>query len=189
MISSESKKIIKKWEIAGIIFMIIAGSLLHFVYEWSGYNPIVGLFAPVNESVWEHLKLGFTSLLIFSIIEYFFIRAKTKNFFSAKIAAALFQELFIVAVFYTYTFFTGKSILFIDISTFIVSCILGQYISYRILIGRDSRNVTRIISIILILINISSFMTFTYFTPTLPVFKDSNFNSYGTEWNTTEKNK
>ena len=55
------KKLIDKsiytWEIIGTFFIIIAGSLLHFVYEWTGYSDIMGLFTPVNESVWEHLKL------------------------------------------------------------------------------------------------------------------------------------
>ena len=35
---------------------ILAGSALHFLYDlWP--NPLTAVFAPVNESVWEHLKL------------------------------------------------------------------------------------------------------------------------------------
>ena len=35
---------------------ILAGSALHFLYDlWP--NPLTVVFAPVNESVWEHLKL------------------------------------------------------------------------------------------------------------------------------------
>lgn len=44
-----------RYEIYGILFTAAAGTLLHFVYEWSGSAVIVGLFAPVNESVWEHI--------------------------------------------------------------------------------------------------------------------------------------
>ena len=40
----------------------LAGAGLHFVYELCPL-PIVGLFAPVNESVWEHLKLFFWPFL------------------------------------------------------------------------------------------------------------------------------
>ena len=36
--------------------IVIAGTLLHFVYGWSGRNLLVGLVSPVNESVWEHTK-------------------------------------------------------------------------------------------------------------------------------------
>ena len=48
-----------KFTILGIIFTVITGTLLHFVYDLSNGNPVVGLFAPINESVWEHLKLLF----------------------------------------------------------------------------------------------------------------------------------
>ena len=33
-----------------------AASLSHFAYPLSGDSALVGLFNPVNESVWEHLK-------------------------------------------------------------------------------------------------------------------------------------
>ena len=39
------------------IFISVLGVLLHFTYEWSGDNAVVGLFSAVNESTWEHLKL------------------------------------------------------------------------------------------------------------------------------------
>lgn len=42
--------------IAEFIFIAIVGTLLHFVYDWSGQNPAVGIIAPVSESTWEHLK-------------------------------------------------------------------------------------------------------------------------------------
>ena len=38
------------------IFISVLGVLLHFTYEWSGDNAVVGLFSAVNESTWEHLK-------------------------------------------------------------------------------------------------------------------------------------
>lgn len=41
------------------IFISVLGVLLHFTYEWSGDNAVVGLFSAVNESTWEHLKLLF----------------------------------------------------------------------------------------------------------------------------------
>ena len=33
---------------------LLAGAALHFLYTWLPL-PLIGLFAPVNESVWEHL--------------------------------------------------------------------------------------------------------------------------------------
>ena len=53
----------------GILFAIAAGILLHFAYEWSMENPFVALFAPVNESVWEHLKMLFFPVFLYTLFE------------------------------------------------------------------------------------------------------------------------
>lgn len=43
--------------IIGAVFTIITGTLLHFVYEWSGESLFVGIFSPINESVGEHFEV------------------------------------------------------------------------------------------------------------------------------------
>ena len=48
----------RTWEVLGLIFVLAAGNLLHFVYEWCGGSPIAGALASVNESTWEHMKQG-----------------------------------------------------------------------------------------------------------------------------------
>lgn len=60
-------KKLKLATVIGIIFVLITGSLAHFVYEWSGNNALAGLFTPVNESVWEHMKLVFFPMLLYSV--------------------------------------------------------------------------------------------------------------------------
>lgn len=51
----------------GIIFVLITGTIAHFVYEWSDNSFIIGLFFPVNESTWEHMKLCFFPMLLYSL--------------------------------------------------------------------------------------------------------------------------
>ncbi len=41
---------------------ILAGCILHFIYEWMP-NAVTALFSPVNESLWEHVKLVFWPFL------------------------------------------------------------------------------------------------------------------------------
>lgn len=53
--------------IIGILFVLVTGTLSHFLYDWSGRLPVVGLFAPVNESVWEHMKLLFFPMLLYAL--------------------------------------------------------------------------------------------------------------------------
>ena len=61
-------KELKSYTIAGIFFVLILGCLSHFFYEWSSNNFIVGLFAPVSESTWEHMKLIFFPMLLYSLV-------------------------------------------------------------------------------------------------------------------------
>lgn len=134
-----NRKSILVWEILGIFFLVIAGSLLHFTFKWSDQSPIVGVVSPVNESVWEHLKLGFWSLVPFSLIEYWFIKKESHNFFLAKGLGVLVLQSSILLIFYTYNAFLPGPILVIDISSFVLGCILCQAVSYVILTRTDDR--------------------------------------------------
>ena len=55
------------YTIAGIVFTSILGTLAHFIYEWSNENFLVGLFTPVSESTWEHMKLLFFPMLLYGV--------------------------------------------------------------------------------------------------------------------------
>jgi len=58
------------WESAGIILIVVLGSVLHFAFEWSRRWTPVAMIAAVNESVWEYLKLGFWLALAYAILGY-----------------------------------------------------------------------------------------------------------------------
>ena len=52
-------KKIRSYYIIGYLFTAAAGTLFHFVYDWTGQGAVAALFFPVNESTWEHMKLVF----------------------------------------------------------------------------------------------------------------------------------
>ncbi|WP_129723468.1 DUF6512 family protein [Xylanivirga thermophila] len=172
------KKRVLIWEIIGVFWIIGIGSLLHFVYEWSGNSNLVAFIAPVNESLWEHLKLGYWSLVLFSLIEYWFIRYDVTGFFLGKALGIATLELFVVAVFYTYKAITGKNILWIDIVSYVVGAILCQLVSLSILKKKSGKSGEVAGGIILIVFGIL-FMVFTFYTPHLPIFKDPVTGGYG----------
>ena len=63
-----SKSQESKWILYSVPFLFIIGSLFHFAYEFTGKNIIVGFFTPINESIWEHIKLILTPLLLWWIL-------------------------------------------------------------------------------------------------------------------------
>lgn len=168
-----------KYEITGFIFVSVVGTLFHFLYEWLNYNKIIALFCPVNESVWEHLKLLFFPYLIWTVIEYFLLSRK-ENYFSSKIKGILCGNLFIVTFFYTYSGITGKTSTFIDILSFFIGTALSFTVSYEIM--RNSKRGSRageIISIILFTAIAGIFFLFTFIPPLIPLFEDPQKFTYG----------
>ena len=103
--------------VIGIIFISLIGTLLHFMYEWSGHNKVVSLFAAVNESTWEHIKIALTPTFIWTLYDGA-VYGLNQNYFIAKTASLLVIILLIPLLFYTYQIFTKKSVLWIDIIIF-----------------------------------------------------------------------
>ena len=63
------KEVLKKSTLGEILWTLMIGTLSHFFYQWSGENFFVGLLSPVNETIWEHLKLLFFPALFYMLGE------------------------------------------------------------------------------------------------------------------------
>lgn len=171
---------LQKWQIGAMVFCLLLGTLLHFTYELSGGNTFVAAFSAVNESTWEHLKLVFYPTLIFSIIEYFFIGKNTNNYCIAKTTAIIFEISFIIIFFYTYTGIIGTNFAIIDISSFVISIISGEYLAYKIMIKPQIQNkAIKILAIIIPILLLIAFITATYNPPMINLFKDPVTGKYG----------
>ena len=57
------------WTWAGFFTAAVLGTLGHFAYDWSGKSLPVGAFCAVNESTWEHMKLLFFPVLLFTAVQ------------------------------------------------------------------------------------------------------------------------
>ncbi len=123
---------------------------------------IVGLFSAVNESPWEHLKLAFVPILLFGIIEYYYLNKTTTNLFLGKLTAFLIMAFLITGIYYSYYIFIGHPILFIDITVFILSALLGHYISYRINSSTREYKLLNLISVIGFIVLTIIFINFTF---------------------------
>ncbi len=167
------------WEITGFIFTVIAGTLLHFVYNWSGHKWIVGIFSPVNESTWEHLKLLFTPMLLYSTVEYFVIGKDYPNFIFAKSFGIAFGMLVILIAFYTYTGIIGSNFLWADILTFLLGVAAAYFYSWRVIYETDIGTSPDFIGAILLLLLTLCFVLFTFTPPHIGMFLDPVSKEYG----------
>ena len=161
-----------KFTILGIIFTVITGTLLHFVYDLSNGNPVVGLFAPTNESVWEHLKLLFYPATLWIIIGYRKFGKNNCNYLFPTFLGVVSGLITIPVLFYLYTFILKKDILVLDILIFIIGVIVCFSVFYFTqknynFCFTSNKKVILLWEIVFIL-----FVLFTVYPPALPLFKD-----------------
>lgn len=160
---------IKSYIITGIIFVSILGTLFHFVYAWSDNNVLIGLFTPINESIWEHTKLIFFPMLIYSIYLSKKISMEYPCINSAMTLGSLFGIILIIVLFYTYSGIIGFNITFADISIFFISVITSFYIVYKATIYCKTDDYSTILKSVQIAL-ICLFIIFTFFPPNIPLF-------------------
>ena len=175
----EKKKIIR-FQIFSVIFTWILGTILHFLYEWSGDNKIIASFSAVNESTWEHLKLVFFPMLITTIVGFLVIGKDNKKFWCAKTIGIILAMSFIIVFFYTYTGIIGTNFAILDIGSFFVAVILGEYVAYKIMTNDEyKQKCNKRIAVIGLICILLCFIIFTYLPPHIGLFKDPISNGYG----------
>lgn len=181
--SNIQKTSIFRWEMWGIIFIVLVGSLLHFTFDFSGGWRPLGVISAVNESVWEHLKLAFWPAIFWTIIEFFFVRRPTKdtspNFILAKAIGAYIMPLIIVAIFYSYTAFTGHSILAVDLSSFVIAVVIGQIVSYKLWCLLRLTRIFNSLGLVMLVIGVLLFAILTFYPPVVGIFQDPVTGGYG----------
>ena len=127
------KKKILTWELVGSVVIFLAGSLFHYIFEWSGAWRPVALMGAVNESTWEHLKLAFWPALIFALVEYGVLRHMLHNFWIGKFLGLLTMPMVISVLYYAYAAVWPKSNLAYNLAIFFLAALIGQWISFRFL--------------------------------------------------------
>lgn len=168
------------WERIGLPVVFVAGSLLHFVYGWTGRRKAVGLFSPVNESTWEHLKLLFFPGLVYLWAEYLAAGYRIPGFLAAKTVGLLLGMLAIVCLFYTYTGIIGRNFLPADILTFGIGTGVAFAVSRSILNGGGGgAALADPVAIGLLGLWLLLFFLFTYCPPRIAVFRDPVDGSFG----------
>lgn len=164
-------KLLKRYTIIGIVFVIITGSLFHFLYDWSGHNQIVGLFTPVNESIWEHMKLLFFPMLLYSIVMILKFKQQYPHITSALLFGILAGTLLIPSLYYTYTSILGKNFFVLDIGVFILSIVISFGLTYKLTLSHKLESYTFVL-VLSVCVLLVCFWLFTYHAPNGVIFQD-----------------
>lgn len=160
-------------------FLFLLGSLFHFAYEFSKKKLIVGLFTPVNESMFEHSKLLLVPLSFFYFISYFFVKdcVDINNYFLAMLVSIVFSIITMVCFYYTYKEIIGKSYLWVDIFDLFLSLFIGQVLANHVY--EYSGGIYFVISISLVILIFIVYIYLTFKPFKVPFFYDKKNKIYG----------
>lgn len=168
-----------KYLLIGIPIIFLLSSLSHFIYDITGDNFIVGLFSPINESIFEHTKMVIIPIIFYFTIYYLLNKNQISPnaWFTATLISVVLCVMLIPLLYYFYTSAFGIKSLLVDIFILFLSILIAQLIAiyfYNNFNGIDYRLAIIFISLVIIL-----FISFTLFAPRLPIFKEPINNTYG----------
>ena len=159
----------KKELVIRYILICTLGVLLHFTYDWSGSNFLIGLFSAVNESTFQHLKLIFFPMLFLTIWDIFKKNPKQKDFLVRRTVGVLYGMATIVFLFYTIWGVLGTRYDWINIAIYFIGVFIAFYMENSKKYNYSINNFTCII--ILAYFTIAFFM-FTYNSSNIGIFFD-----------------
>ncbi len=170
---------LKKIKIIAVLGIFALSFLAHFAYELLP-NIIFSFIFPVNESIWEHMKIIFTSILIYGIIDYLLLNKyniKYNNFpFQLYFTAINAIPIYLVIYIPLYKLL-GEN-MFISISLLLIVYIISQWISYHILKEKNIK-ILNTLAIPIILITYLGFIYLTYNPIHNYIFYDTSTEKYG----------
>lgn len=153
---------LKKIKIINVVFLFLLSFLWHFVYDWFP-NNIFALFFPVNESIWEHMKIIYFCLFMGSILEFVLCKKnniKINNFYIEAMVKSILGVIFYLIIFIPFYLWLGESML-ISISLMLITYIFMEYIGYKILTGEEMN--INILPVIIIVLGCVMFVILTFY--------------------------
>ncbi|MGI9528397.1 MAG: DUF6512 family protein, partial [Acidimicrobiia bacterium] len=164
------------WEIGAFFFIMLAASALHFAFELSNFSEPLAVFASVNESTFEHLKLFFWPALIYALVQHAYTKGTVNNYWFGKGMAMVATPLGIIASFYLYLGILlpirGSGLLAFDIGTGAVGVLLGNFVAYRLLTSPDRGRTYRNLGIAAIAILAVLMATAAWIQPPFFLYED-----------------
>ena len=156
----------KRADIMSAVLAAAAGTALHFLYTISP-NLISALLAPVNESVWEHLKLLFWPVLGAAVV--LSARAPCRiRLWCGFLTALLAMPVFLLGMYYLLRRL-GLSGLALDILLYYVTIFGGFWLAWHLQrAGRLQRHCG--ILLMLVILYGAGLILFTFAAPPLKLF-------------------
>ena len=172
------KKSLSVWQLGALTFTAVVGTLLHFLYQWTGFLALAP-FCAVNESTWEHMKILFFPMLLFTLIQSKFFAEEYPKYWTIKLIGILVGVILVPVLFYTYNGVFGNSPSWVNIAIFFLSAGVGYLVEFFLFKQNDERKSSPVVPIVILCILTATFIVCTFFPPQIPLFQDPITGNYG----------
>ena len=175
----KERKRMKKFILINSIIIFLFGFITHNLYEWA--PSFLTMIFPVNESLYEHLKMIYITPLIVGVVEYFIFynkKEKYSNYFFSLYISIMANILVFFAIYLPIYYRFGENMI-VTLSVYFISIIISQIINYMIMDKTKNNYLLNILGIIMILSNYVILLYFTYNPLKIDFFFDSNNEVYG----------
>lgn len=157
-----------KRKIIGFFVVGVLGTLFHFAYDFFNRPLILSFMLPIDESIFEHLKLIFFPTIIYMLIDLKINKENRREYFISYIYNIFIANIITIVFFYTYYGMFGINVDFINIAIYFIA-ILSIFINLS-----EITTISRTKAIILGIIMLASLIIFTYYKPNIPFFTQFN---------------
>ena len=165
-------------QLLGFAVTSLGGTLLHFLYDWTGKSVLAAPFSGVNESTWEHMKLLFWPMFVYAIAQSFFFKDR-EDFWCIKLKGILLGLGLIPIIYYTYNGVIGQSPDFINIAIFFISAATAYLFETRQLSSGIKQCKSQKLAFTTLCAVAALFAIFTFITPGIGIFRDPLTGTYG----------
>lgn len=171
---------LKKIKIISIFGIFVLNFISHFLYEWMP-NTLFSIFFPVNESIFEHMKMISTSILIYSIMEYIILKKTKTNYnnYLFSIFISCIGNIIIFLIMYLPIYYKIGEKLILTIILLFISIVITEFISYKILCTKKNYTWLNIVSLLMIITLYIILGYLTYNPIICPLFFDPLNEKYG----------
>ena len=160
----------KLWQMGGFAFATLGGTILHFLYDWTGGSILAAPFSGINESTWEHMKLLYFPLFLFALVQSRFFRDR-KNFWCVKLLGTALGLCLIPVLFYTLNGVFGKTADWVNITIFYVTTAAVYFTEYRLFSASRPKICRPKLTFAALCLMGVLFVVFTFLPPHIPLFQ------------------
>lgn len=166
-------------KLAGFMFVSVAGTFLHFLYDITGRNMAAGLLSAVNESIWEHMKLIFYPMLLVSLAEHRLVKEDRARLRCSTLAGILLALMLIPVLYYSYTGILGISADWFNVTIFFIAAGAAYWLAYRIESSAGRCRISIKLWVLMLLMMAGVFTAATFYPPRIPLFRDPRTGTWG----------